>query len=298
MRKTTTIIFITILLVCAILQAGTGSFPAAFFAFPVNLIFCLLWVAVMLYTYAEKKSSRIVSAMMSSYATIWSLALLVAGSLVIGLFPQLQAGDAAGISGIAGRLGAYDFMSSWIFAGIIMLFLTNLGYVTIRRVRSTRTRRWRFLLNHAGVWIAVAAGFVGSADEQVLRMAVDREHAENIAYDMSGKSVFIRERLVLKDFEVSLDEDGSARQYRALLTDLSEDGCDNIDVEVNKPFRLGFGRDLYLTGYDQTDETPQYCILQIVVQPYRYAILAGIIMTLAGAVLLFAGGAGKNTSKA
>lgn len=295
MGKTTAIVFSSILLICAALQVGTGNLPVDFFAFPVNLILCLLWIALMAYSFSNYRDSKIVSALMSSQATTWSISLLIAGSLVIGLFPQLQSGDAAEMEGIAGRLGVYDFMSSWIFVGILILFLTNLGFVTIRRVRGNGPRKWRFLLNHAGVWIAIAAGFFGSADKQVFRLVADRDEPDNIAYTMDGKSIFIKEKLQLKDFEVSLDEHGAPQQYRATLSDLSEEGCDNISIEVNRPFRLAFGRDLYLTGYDQGSAVPQYCILQIVVQPYRYAILAGIIMTLAGAVLLFAGGAGRKT---
>ena len=59
-------------------------------------------------------------------------------------------------------------------------------------------------------------------------------------------------------------------------------------LRVNHPYQIRFGEDLYLSGYDTVSQ--EYCILQIVREPWRYVTLAGIIMILAGALLLFIGG--------
>ena len=54
-------------------------------------------------------------------------------------------------------------------------------------------------------------------------------------------------------------------------------------------YRLG--EDIYLTGYDVTKgNESEYCILQVVKQPWKYIIVAGILMMLAGAILLFING--------
>lgn len=63
---------------------------------------------------------------------------------------------------------------------------------------------------------------------------------------------------------------------------------------MNHPYAYRLGEDVYLTGYDVTKgNDSEYCILQVVKQPWKYAIVAGILMMLAGAILLFINGAKK-----
>ena len=59
-------------------------------------------------------------------------------------------------------------------------------------------------------------------------------------------------------------------------------------LEVNHPYAYRLGEDVYLTGYDVAKgNNSEYCILQIVEQPWKYVVVAGILMMLAGAILLF-----------
>ena len=54
---------------------------------------------------------------------------------------------------------------------------------------------------------------------------------------------------------------------------------------VNRPYGVRFGQDIYLASVSEDS-----CVLQIVREPWRYFALAGIIMLLAGAFLLFING--------
>ena len=49
-----------------------------------------------------------------------------------------------------------------------------------------------------------------------------------------------------------------------------------------------YGEDIYLVGVSEGS-----CVLQIVREPWRYFALAGVIMMLAGAFLLFVNGPNK-----
>ena len=69
-------------------------------------------------------------------------------------------------------------------------------------------------------------------------------------------------------------------------------GNENVLLEVNHPYSYRLGEDVYLTGYDITKgNESNYCILQVVKQPWKYVMVTGILMMLAGAVLLFINGA-------
>lgn len=92
-------LFIPLLLLSAVIQCVFGNFPYAFFAFPLDALIALFWIAAMVYAYKEKRSSPLVRMWLSPQCTYWTLGWLIAGSLVIGLFPQLPAAEAAERSG-------------------------------------------------------------------------------------------------------------------------------------------------------------------------------------------------------
>ena len=62
-----------------------------------------------------------------------------------------------------------------------------------------------------------------------------------------------------------------------------------VVLKANKLYNVSFGKDLYLVGFDNMHGGDS-CILQVVYEPWRYAALAGVVMMLSGAFLLFAGG--------
>ena len=157
-------LFILLLLLSAAIQCAFGDFPFAFFAFPLDALIALFWIAAMAYAYKEKRSSPLVRMWLAPQCTYWTLGWLIAGSLVIGLFPQLPTAEAAERLGLPARLGFYHFTTSWIFVTGLFALLTHLGMVTLRRAFRPGRNRWRFVLNHAGLWLALFAGVVGSAE--------------------------------------------------------------------------------------------------------------------------------------
>ena len=65
-------------------------------------------------------------------------------------------------------------------------------------------------------------------------------------------------------------------------------------LEVNHPTVTVWEKTFTLTGYDTHNMgNTQYCILQIVRQPWKYVMVVGILMMLTGAVLLFINGPKK-----
>ena len=109
---------------------------------------------------------------------------------------------------------------------------------------------------------------------------------------VEGERTFLGYNLLLKDFHAEYYENGAPRNYLAVVS-LSEPGSDTAEeftLRVNHPYSHTFGQDIYLTSYDTTSARPRYCILQIVIQPWKYIQLLGIIMTLAGGIMLFAFG--------
>lgn len=278
------------LILAAIIQLFTGNFPLAFMAFPLNLVFAVIWLFLLWKLYKESRKSSLSRFLLAPQTSILSILLFIVGSLVIGLFPQLSDAEAGVRSGILTLLGCYNFMTSWIFIAILFLLLSNLAMITIHAFHTRQHARWHFLLNHVGLWLALFAGFFGSSDTQVLRIPIYKGEPAREAFDMNGASYHLDYEMELRSFSVEYYPNGRPSRFAADV----RLGDKEVVLEVNHPYSYRLGEDVYLTGYDMAkgnDST--YCILQIVVQPWKYVMVAGILLMLVGAVLLFINGPRK-----
>lgn len=116
-------------------------------------------------------------------------------------------------------------------AGLFAL-LTHLGMITLRRAFRPGRNRWRFALNHAGLWLALFAGVAGSAEEQTLRIPVFRDRPNNEAVTEEGITVLLPKQLQLNDFTVEHYPNGTPRHFFA---EISIDGKP-ARLEVNHPY--------------------------------------------------------------
>lgn len=250
-----------------------------FFSFPLNVILFLVWAVSAGMTWKYRKNSWFVRFMLSPAATISSIALLLITCLIIGLT-------------------GYRWMTeTWAFALLLLYFQTVLIFVIFRGWRRPADAhgqagkfRWRFTLLHVGILLAAASAFWGAPDTRTLRLQAYQDIPVHEAYHMDGRTEWLDYEVRLDGFSVTDGPDGVPSDYEALLTV----GDKTVVLKVNHPFNIRFGEDLYLSGYDTVSQG--YCILQIVREPWRYGALAGIMMMLSGAVLLFIGGPERKTS--
>ena len=246
----------------------------SFFAFPLNLILAALWILTVYFLYNKYRGSLLVRFMLSPIATITALGTFAAACVVIGL------------------TGKRELVASWIFVLICFFLLTVLLFVILRGWRRRRADgvlyvRWRFILLHVGLLVALGSGFWGAPDSQTLRLQVFEGMPVKEAFLMNGKSVWLPYEISLKSVEIDTWENG-VPSYTA--ADIVVDGYE-ARVAVNHPYSRKSGEDIYITAYGGTaDGEVPYCILQIVREPWKYGMAAGILMLLAGALLLFLNG--------
>ena len=86
--------------------------------------------------------------------------------------------------------------------------------------------------------------------------------------------------------------DGRSGGVRNYMADVVVDDVETR-IRVNHPYGRTLSEDIYLVSYDRSGGEPQYCVLEIVRQPWKYVMWTGIVMMMAGAVLLFARGVRK-----
>ena len=239
-----------------------------FFAFPLNLILAVLWATGWGLLYKNSPESKPVRFMLSPAATISSIVLLVMACLWIGLS------------------GDRDFVSSAVFVLVLLYLQTVLYLILIRGCRRRKgVVRWRFILLHAGLLLAVGAGFWGSPDSSEYRIRLQRGEVSDFAYRLDGTTTSLAYKLTLNDFRMETAEDGQPSFYEA---EVAVNDRTPVKITVNHPYSVRMGEDIYLASL-----TADSCILQIVREPWRYFALAGIIMMLAGAFILFLKGPGR-----
>ena len=233
----------------------------SFFAFPLNLLLALLWLVSWGMLWKNRPESKLVRWLLSPYATILSISLLS----VVGLW--------------IGFSGNRDFVQSIPFVIILLFAQTVIWLITLRGFRRNGNVRWRFLLIHLGLLLALGAGFWGSPDSSELRVKLVRGQETRTAYKMDGSVTPLDFAIRMDDYKMTLSDDGKPSYYEAIVA--IDDAAPEV-ITVNHPYSVSLGEDVYLASVSEGG-----CVLQIVREPWRYFALVGIIMLLAGAFMLF-----------
>ena len=236
-----------------------------FFSFPLNILLAILWFMAWWMIWRNKSECAAVRFLLSPYATISSLILLLVAGLLIGFLNDVR------------------IVKSLPFALVILYILTVVYLITLRGWKRPGCKiRWRFLLIHAGFLLAVGAGFFGAPDSHELRIQLQKGQSSHLAYEMNGSQRGLGYELKLIDCKTEYSMSGKPSHYEA---EIAVDEDDDIIITVNHPYNVGFGEDIYLASISDGG-----CVLQIIYEPWRYFALAGIIMLIAGAFMLFIGG--------
>ena len=271
--KRSVLIVLTIFITGLLIQAFAGYFPAEAFAFPINAAVLFAALAGLWVLWREKPGGTVCRWLASGNASIALIAAFLICCLILGM--KMQHADAVSFPGFG------NVRRTWWFILISIALMANLFVV----IQSRRKKGIRFILNHIGVLVALIGCFFGAPDHTVSRAIVSGE-AVHEAVGENGEIVPLPAAMKLDGFNVELDQRGNVRNYRALI---DVDGK-KVELRVNHPYRISISEDVYLTSYDRDNPEPQYCIVEVVRQPWKYLIWAGIVMMMAGGILMFARG--------
>lgn len=263
---TTVLLVLVAGVVSWLLEATVGALPIEFFAFPMNLILMVLWLIAVVELYRARSKNVIARYLLSAQATVAAIVFAAIGCLVVGLQSE-------------------PATQSYIFVLMALYVMSVVAMVTLRGWRVQGAVRWRFLVSHLGLLLALVAGFWGAADYQELRMIVDDTPRQQAIY-IDGMAKKLDYTLRLAEFDVQYNEAGVPEQYRA---DIEVDG-NPVTLEVNDPYNVSFAQSIYLMNFERNDAATRL-VVQIVYQPWRAVMVVGIVMLIVGALLMFLGGA-------
>lgn len=268
----------TYVIALVILQLVFGNLEPRLFAFPINFALLASLIAICAVVEREYGKKQWVKELRSTDLSVISLCLIAVWCVAGGCVPQTDVAS----SGWLYRTGLTQFATSLPFVGLLALLLVQLTMIIIHRLRRP-ARQWgfTFIAAHAGLWLALVAGLLGSADMKDLRCIVMRGQETRTAYDKKGHINALPYAVELKDFRVERSEaDNSVVQYEAAI---SLDG-ERVALSVNHPHAATWQDKLYLVSYDHhaADNKPAYCVLQIVRQPWQAPMCLGIALLLFG----------------
>lgn len=273
-RNIAPLFFGALLLASLIVDWSGITFPLDIFRFPANLLSMVLWLAVAIELYRQRAKWAISRFLLSQSATTLSLVVMVALGIVFGF--QLRPATTSFTAIVA-----------------ILFLMTHLALITIRGWRNERGIRWRFMVNHLGLLIAIGSAFWGAPDRVELRAVVEYSKPTTEAYDLDGRLRILDKEMQLEDFVVDYYDNGTPERFEAKV----RIGEERATIRVNKPYNISLSESVYLVSYDTaTPDESQYCIVEVVRDPWRYAKTAGIALMLVGAVMMFVGRATRKKS--
>jgi hypothetical protein len=249
-----------------------GSFPVDIFRFPLNIFVAALWLMLISVLYRNRAGNVFARFMLSRQATWMSLALMSVIGIVLGLQREPST-------------------TAWPVVVSLLFVLSHLCFVILRGWHAAKGIRWRFCLTHVGLLLALGAGFWGAPDRQQLRMAVHR-YPSNEAYTMEGELSPTPYSIELHSFHMEHADNGAPTHYEAqILLDGKK-----VMLMVNHPYNRTLSEKIYLVSFGNTPMGETYAVVEIVNEPWQWLSAAGIIMLIAGAVLLFVQGPRKTVS--
>ena len=260
------------------LQLTIGPVDWSLFAKPVNIIVLLLLVGFIVLMFLLRKKVYVFEWMMHGHAAVAAIAWALGITMVMGLLPQT---DEGGVPWLSQMLTFWPFVMIWTWMMVIS------GLATLNHLLRFKLKEIPFLLNHLGVFVAIVAATLGSADMQKLQMTVYYEAPEWRALADYDDVVEPGLAIELHEFTVDYYEDMTPKRFASDISVYTEDGKTlRGTVEVNKPLKVN-GWKIYQYGYDTSrGSKSSYSVFMLVKDPWLPAVYVGIFMMLAGALCL------------
>jgi len=228
-----------------LLQLVVGPFNFYFLHRPVNYVVAALMIlaALLGLPLRNRPAVKWLSGVPLAVSLMAGLLIL---SLIMGLTPQMRRLPPHG--DVFVRLGFTQVTASWPFVLIYGLTLLSLAMVTVRRILSPR-KRILFFLNHAGLWLVLAAAGLGAADRERHVMYVSEGEVEWRVYGDDKQVLELPLAIRLDDFDMDEYPAKLAIIDRASGTPLPKGRPHLYQIDPDQPEGRLLGWDLTLWEY-------------------------------------------------
>ncbi len=189
------IICLALTIVGLVLEVSTPNLPKTNIVFPYNVYILLGYCLVLIISFKYLGHLKIIRWLSKVPAAITSISFVTFLVLIMGIIPQTTSQN-----NIVNSLGINHITTNWAFFLIMLVFLSNLGLVTIKRISQFKLSNIGFILNHLGLFIALTAGVLGSGDLQRLTITTTENRPIWIATDSNNNKYELPFAFYLNDF--------------------------------------------------------------------------------------------------
>ena len=162
-----------LILVGLALQYSVGPLDWSAFAFPINAICLVLYLAFLALIYALRHRVRLFSFFFTTEAAVPTLVYAALLTVAMGLTRQVAPHERA-----IDPIGLTRMLSFWPFVLIYGRLTGIVGLIAIRQILHFRLRELPSLLSHLGVFIAIVAATLGSADMERVKLTAGTDMPE------------------------------------------------------------------------------------------------------------------------
>lgn len=178
---------------------------------------------------------------------------------------------------IAEGTWAVRLYHSWLFVSVVMVAVV---LAAIAGVRDVHRHAWAAAVSHIGLCCVLVGGMLGAVVKTDVKMVVDKHASERVAYTETGTPLVLPFDIRLQNFHIDYYDDGvSPKQFISTLT---INGGETYTTSVNHPARY-HGWWIYQSDYDHRQQ--DFCILQVVRDPWLPVVYVGFVLMVIGAIL-------------
>ncbi len=231
------LIVLELFLLGLIFEVLSGGRGAPLLQWPANLAVGTGIPLLLLGIYIRFGKKPFVKWLSSVPAAVSAILFFAVVVMLLGFIPQ---GD-QNASKYLVLTGLTHVKNSWLMMVSGLYFLMILGFVAIRRASPFNRKNLGFLLNHAGLYIAIAGGYLGSGDlERVNIITMEKHDPMNLGMDMrSGQVREMPFSIKLVDFNIEDYNPKIAVMDGMTGTILNEDGKSIVLIEEGMEVSVG-----------------------------------------------------------
>ena len=187
-----------LILVGLALQFSVGPIHWSDFAFPINLIFLIVFLLILVLAYWLRRRVRLFSFLLTAEAAVPTLIYAAALTVVMGLTRQVSAHERA-----IDPIGLTQMLSFWPFVLVYLLLATIVGLITLRQILHFRLQELPSLLSHVGLFLVIVTATLGSADMERVKLTANTDMPEWRATHEQG---FVELPLAIQLEKFTIDE--------------------------------------------------------------------------------------------
>ena len=162
-----------LILVGLALQFSVGPVHWSDFAFPINAFFLFFFLLALVLVYVLRHRVRLFSFLFTTEAAVPTLIYAAVLTVVMGLTRQVSEHERA-----IDPIGLTQMLSFWPFVLIYLQLATIVGLIALRQIFHFRLREVPSLLSHVGLFLAIVAATLGSADMERVKLRATMDMPE------------------------------------------------------------------------------------------------------------------------